>query len=228
MKLEGSLDQFPLSELIDMVTYSSVTGVLNIYGPGPSGHLFFRDGKLYHAEHGKTQGSDALAEIFAVEQGHFSFVSDITTENESIWGSIDYHLQHAEQAATRWRRIRAYVPHLDLTPRLLIGADRLHQRVNPAHYPVLDLIDGHATLRAIAARLGWAAIDVAEVAAQLSLDGVIALENPPPDHDEKTAPSRAAVPSNTATPSEPSPNASASPAPPSPEEMIVRLLRGSG
>ncbi len=175
MKLEGSIDTFPLRELIDMVVYSSVTGALNIYGPGAPGQLYFRDGVLYHVERGAARGADALAELLELSSASFSFVSDVVSQGESLCGPLSYQLQNAEHAAARWRHIRPYVPDLERVPRLLVPRDGLQRRVSPAHHPVLAEIDGQRTLRQIAASLAWAAVDVAEVAMQLMIDGIIEL-----------------------------------------------------
>lgn len=233
MKLEGSIDTFPLRELIDMVVYSSVTGALNIYGPGAPGQLYFRDGVMYHVERGAARGADALAELLELRSASFSFVSDLATQDESLWGPLSYQLQNAEHAAARWRQIRPYVPDLERVPRLLVPRDGLQRRVSPAHHPVLAEIDGQRTLRQIAASLAWAAVDVAEVAMQLLLDGIIELL---PGSAPPVAP---AAPEATPQAGEGlfdrllhlsathRPAADTTPRPLS-EETILRLLRSSG
>ncbi len=238
VKLEGSLGTFPLRELIDMVTFSSVTGVLNIYGSGKTGHLFFREGRLYHAERGLARGMDALAELLAIDEALFSFVTDTVSEEKSLWGAPDYYLQNAERSAARWRQIRAYVPDLERVPRLLVAPAWIDRHVNPAHHPLLAVVDGRVSLRDIAARLGWAAIDVAEIAAQLSLDGVIELVTAPA---EPPAPAPPAPRTGlfdqllgSSSSAQTSSQADAPPANPqerpyhSVEDAILQLLRGSG
>ncbi len=178
MKLEGSLTTFPLRELIDMIVYSSVTGVLNVYSPGQPGQIFFRDGTLYHIERGPARGVDALAELLEHADVRFAFVNNVQSEAETIWGSLTMHLQTAERTASRWHRIRAYIPTLDLTPTLVISRDQAIRRIGPAHYPVLGLIDGQHSLRQIASELGWAQIDVAEAVTQFSLDSLVNLQAP--------------------------------------------------
>lgn len=238
VKLEGSLVTFPLRELIDMVLFSSVTGVLNIYGSGRTGHLFFREGRLYHAERGLARGMDALAELLAIDEALFSFVTDAVSEEESLWGAPDYHLQNAERAAARWRRIRAYVPDLERVPRLLVAPAWIERHVNLAHHPLLAVVDGRVSLRDIAARLGWAAIDVAEIAAQLILDGVIELITAPAEPPAPAPPAPGtglfdqllASSSSAQTPSraDPPPADPQARAYHSVEDAILRLLRGSG
>lgn len=176
MKLEGSLDTFPIRELIDMVVYSSVTGVLNIYGPGEAGHLYFRDSVLYHVERRPAVGVDALAELIELARGNFSFVSDAVSDQESLYGPLVSQLQAAEQLAARWRQIRPYVPSLDMIPLLVVARDAAARRISPAVHTVLAAVDGKASLRQIAASLGWSEVDIAEAVAQMSLDGLVELQ----------------------------------------------------
>jgi hypothetical protein len=173
VKLEGSLDTFPLRELIDMVVYSSVTGVLNIFGPGEAGRLYFRDSVLYHAERGAADGLQALGELFEIGNGSFSFVSKATSPSESLSGSLDSNLFTAERMAARWRQIRPYVPSLDYIPNLLLSPEVAIRRVNVAHTQLLHAIDGRSNLRALAAATGWAQVDVAEAIVQMILDGFV-------------------------------------------------------
>ncbi|MFV9507236.1 MAG: DUF4388 domain-containing protein [Oscillochloridaceae bacterium umkhey_bin13] len=175
MKLEGTLATFPLRELIDMIIYSSVTGVLNIFGSGEAGHLYFRDGTLYHVERGASVGVQALAEVMESAEATFAFVSDTTAEAESLWGSLHQHLLTAERLAGRWRQIRAYIPTLEFVPVLIGARDAVMRRMGPTHAAVIDAINGETTLRELANQLGWAEIDVAEVIAQLSVDGLVDL-----------------------------------------------------
>jgi hypothetical protein len=181
VKLEGTLALFPLGELIEMVVYSSVTGVLNIYGcTGAPGSLYFRDGVLYHVERAASEGIPALAELFELTQANFAFVSDVTSERESLWGALNQHLQTAERLAGRWRQLRAYIPNLELIPLLLVASEAALRRIGPAHQAVFKAIDGQSNLRQIALGLGWAEIDVAEAIVQMSVDGLIDLRSPQP------------------------------------------------
>jgi hypothetical protein len=179
VKLEGSLSSFPPRELIDMVAYSSVTGVLNIYGPATAGQIFFRSGAVYHAAFGQARGIDALAELLELQRGEFSFVSDLLAQEESLRGGVASLLAAAERLAARWRQVRAYVPSLDLVPHHALGRELALRRVSPAHHALFAAMAGTSSLRTIAAQVGWAEIDVAEVAALFCVDGLIELRRVP-------------------------------------------------
>jgi hypothetical protein len=71
VQLDGTLEKFPLRELIEMVVYSSVTGVLELAVGDGIGRLFFRDGRPYHAVAGEQVGADAVAAMFEERDAPF-------------------------------------------------------------------------------------------------------------------------------------------------------------
>jgi hypothetical protein len=239
VKLEGTLDTFPLRELIDMVIYSSVIGVLQIEGPGEAGRLFFRDSVLYHAERGAARGVEALGQLFELSSGSFSFMSKVASAEESLAGPVSAHLEQAERLGVRWRQIRRYIPTLELFPQVFGSRDTAIRRVSPLHYPLLEGIDGVASLRELAARCGWDEIDVAEAAAQMSLDGVIDLRREPdiaPAAPLEVAPRGEGLfdrlrgrtaPQQPGGPQASPPAADEPPSRAMPEDLILQLLRGS-
>ncbi|RRR65619.1 MAG: DUF4388 domain-containing protein [Candidatus Viridilinea halotolerans] len=248
--MEGTIPLFPLHELIEMVVYSSVTGTLNIYGPGAPGTLYFRDGVLYHAEREDAEGMNALAELFEMAEAHFTFVSDVTSEAESLWGTLNDHLQTAQRLAARWRQLRAYIPHMDLVPLLLGSREQLLHRISPAHHVLFQAFDQQSTLRQLAQQLGWAEVDLAEATVQLCVDGLIELRSTrpaaltTPDQPSGQTPRSGSgglfdrIRSRTPPPRSPTPAAQAAPQtsptePPaepekaeSPDDLILKLLRG--
>jgi hypothetical protein len=177
VKLEGTLETIPLRELIDMIAYSSVTGVLNLYAGQSHGHLYFRDGNLYHCDFQGAVGVEALAGMLEITQAGFSFVGDVLSEQESLWGDMGYHVQMAERLAYRWQGVRAAVPSFDLVPALAVAFEVALRRIGPSHHQVLDRIDGSHSLKAIAADLGWAEIDLAEAITQMLQDKLIELRH---------------------------------------------------
>lgn len=176
MKLEGTLQIFPLRELIDMVIYSSVTGVLNLYDADAVGHIYFRDGHLYHADHGGISGVEALTAMFELPPtAGFAFVGNTVVEERTIWGDAEFHLQSAERTAVRWHHVRPIVRNLGLVPRMLVTPEAAMNRAGPSYHRMLPMIDGRQSLHQIADQLGWAALDVAEAAARLCQAGVLEL-----------------------------------------------------
>lgn len=175
MKLEGSISIFPLRELIDMVAYSSVTGALNVYDTLGSGHCYFRDGRLYHVTYNALNGRAALEALFAAQNSHFTFVSDVTVEEETLWGNIQYLLDASEQNAERWQRIRTTIPADANLPRLSIPLEHA-QHLMPHCTSLLALIDGTRTLALLQQELNWELVDLCETLVTLVEQRIVTLE----------------------------------------------------
>ena len=101
MQLEGTLDTFPLRELIEMVVYSSVTGVLNVEIGSGIGRLYFRDGQPYHALAGDQSGINAVCAMFEQTHSRFSFAAGDVSDNRCGW--IVGMIEHGEELARLWR-----------------------------------------------------------------------------------------------------------------------------
>src|SRR3954470_20492267 len=118
VQLDGNLDKFPLRELIEMVVYSSVTGVLQLRAGSDIGQLFFRDGQPYHASAGERVGMDAIAAMFEERDSPFRFVADSTAAEVSIWLDPWEIIERGEEQARQWARVRQRIASLDLVPML--------------------------------------------------------------------------------------------------------------
>ncbi len=175
MKLEGTIEQFPLRELIEMVFYSSVTGVISIYGARGCGQIFFRDGQPYHADYGDLNGLAAVGAMFEELSAKFSFVSDTTCDDETLWGDPLDLVDQAERLAARWRVLRPHITSLAMVPRRLFSPEAVHYRVDPAHWSYFLAIDGQHTLEELATLLNCEPIDLCEAVVQLCKDGLIEL-----------------------------------------------------
>lgn len=198
MKLEGSLTMFPLRELIEMTLYSSVSGVLNIFGSQQRGQIFFRDGHPYHATSGdgETSGINAVVALFEQTEGTFAFVDDVMSEEETLLTDPLDMIEYAERMAARWRRVRHYIPDLALVPCLICDPERARYSVSPEHWSIFTSIDNQRSLRQLIDLLNFEPIEVCEAAAQMCQDKLIELRDlrsstmkPNRDHKQQTDPS---------------------------------------
>jgi Domain of unknown function (DUF4388) len=175
VKLEGTTDLFAVRELIEMVTYSTVTGALNIYSDSSSGSIYFRDGRMVHISYGALSGLDALTELFIQQSAYFTFVSDVRCEEETVWGDAHFLINSAELMAERWHTIRQHVPSLDLVPQLIAANVHAQLHLLPAQQILLQAIDGRSDLRELSKQLSWSPIDVCEVVVELMQVGILQL-----------------------------------------------------
>ncbi len=180
MQLDGTLDKFPLRELIEMVTYSSVTGVLEIRTGTEIGQIFFNDGRSYHAVVGALAGLDAVVAMFEELDAPFRFVADQETTETTLWQDTWEIIEHGEDQARKWRSVREQIASVDCVP-VLRDAPAIGQiQISDTAWPVLAVIDGQRTVEEIAAHLNLVLLDCCLALVILLERDLIAIQPPRP------------------------------------------------
>jgi hypothetical protein len=178
VQLEGSLDQFPLRELIEMAVYSSVSGVLEVQVGPDAGRIFFRDGLPQHAELSGLHGVDAIGRMFAERNARFRFVADSTPVTPTLWMDPWEIIELAEHQAQTWSTVRDYVPVPQMVPILQNPRSAAASLAGEDIRPLLAAIDGRRTILDIAHDLSIAPIDVCVDIARLVQQRIITLAAP--------------------------------------------------
>jgi hypothetical protein len=173
MELEGTLETFPLKEIIDMMLYSSVTGALELSVGGAKGYMFCRDGRLYHVTYATLVGKEALLTLFERDDARFRFLAGMTTTEESLWVDPWDLIAQGERHAAVWQRIRPYVQDVESIPRLIRDVPPASLALSDTALTSVRLVDGQRSIRAIAEQLGQVTVEVAEAMAELVQAGFI-------------------------------------------------------
>ena len=173
MQLDGNLDKFPLRELIEMVVYSSVTGVLELRAGADIGRMFFRDGQPYHAVAGERVGMDAVAAMFEERDSPFRFVADREAEASTLWIDPWELIERGEEQARQWARVRGFIPNTDCVPTLrhAPAANQIH--ISETVWPVLSAVDGRRNVSEMASYLNLVVLDTCVALADLAEQGLI-------------------------------------------------------
>lgn len=180
MQLQGTLDQFPLRELIEMIVYSSVTGALELCIGKEIGALFVYDGRIYHAIYGEETGLDAVGHMFEHPQATFQFNAGRTSADESLWHDPLELIEQAEQQAQQWQRIRPFIPSLTYVPALHSHTNNTNVQINEANWPILAAVDGQQNIAEIAQSLNMTTLNVCVGLVALLEQKLISLRQPRP------------------------------------------------
>lgn len=180
MQLEGRLEQFPLRELIEMIVYSSVMGLLEVRIGDEVGHLYFRDGLPYHARIGDATGLDAVCQMFEQQDATFRFYAGGSIDEESLWQDPWELIERGEQLAKTWSKIRQHIPNLRWVPvlRSQPSSEQIHITENV--WPVLAAVDGQRSVSRISDDLRLDPLDVATALVTLLHKGLISIQQPHP------------------------------------------------
>ncbi|HNP74065.1 MAG TPA: DUF4388 domain-containing protein [Kouleothrix sp.] len=196
MQLEGTLDKFPLRELIEMIMYSSVTGVLEVGAGSQIGQVFFSDGRPYHAAVGERVGVEALGVLFEQRDALFRFVADKATAESTLWTDPWDLLDQGSDLASKWLRVRQFVPTLEHVPQLSGAPVQGQIHINETVWPVLSAIDGHRSVQEISAFLNLVMLDTCLALMALVEQGLVLIQPPhfAPHPTLVTPPARAGEP----------------------------------
>jgi Domain of unknown function (DUF4388) len=175
VQLEGTLTKFPLRELVEMIVYSSVAGVLELRVGDEVGRLFFDDGRPYHAAVGDTTGFDAVCRMFEERDAMFRFIAGSVAGEETLWLDPWDMIERAQRQADLWLSVRPRIPNLAWVPALRSAAGADHIHINETTWPVLAAVDGRRSVADIAEDLALAPLDVCVALISLLDQGLITM-----------------------------------------------------
>lgn len=178
VQLEGRLALFPFRELIEMVLYSSVKGMLAVHSGELTAQIYFRDGQPTHACAAELRGIAAVARVFELSDGDFHFYAGSEPDDQTIW--LDPHdlIERSEQMARQWAPLRPHIPALTWIPVLISGANTASIQIGEGIWPVLAAVDGQRTIMLIADELRLDHYDVCGALVVLKHKGLITIGAP--------------------------------------------------
>ncbi|MDH3814856.1 MAG: DUF4388 domain-containing protein [Acidobacteriota bacterium] len=179
MSLQGSLNELPLPDVIQLVSVSGKTGAFEIQCDEAEGKIYLRDGQIIDALVGRLRGDSAVYEMAIWSQGNFSFNPGEESEQITIHMSNASLMMEAARRLDEWRVLSRKIPSLDLVPYFTSreqGADQV--TLSPQEWILVTRIDGELTIEEIADELKWAPFDVSKLLFGMITTGLVALGYP--------------------------------------------------
>jgi hypothetical protein len=178
MALEGTLRDFSLPDIIQLISLGRKSGAVGLVGPeDEQGSIYFRNGRIVSAVLGEMLPQDAIYTFFTWGDGTFTFSegleapevsAPLTQSNESI-------IMEGTRRADEWQRLRERVPSLDIVITLMSDPMAGGREINlrPDEWKVLTLVNGHDNVRLIARRSGFGDFKTAKIIYNLLLAGLV-------------------------------------------------------
>lgn len=186
MALEGTLRDFSLPDIIQLISLGRKSGAVKLIGPDKEqGSIYFKGGRVTSATLGDMLPQDAVYTFFTWNEGSFSFTDGVeppentiplTQSNESI-------IMEGTRRADEWQRLRERVPSLDIVINLMSDPMAGGREINlrPDEWKVLTLVNSHDNIRTIARRSGFGEFKTAKIVYNLLLAGLVqVVEEQPP------------------------------------------------
>ncbi len=192
--MEGLLQDFHLTDLIQLFELSRKTGALELtpigYQPHsaashpapPVGRIYFVDGTVIDARLSMLQGEDALFSLFLWQAGSFQFLDGAYPVTRTIHQTNESLLMEGVRRIDEWSNILEHIPTLQIIlfcpPYPPAQAQQL--RLSDLQWRFVQCVNGRDTLAAIARRCGLSAFQARILATKLLALGLVQ-RRPPTD-----------------------------------------------
>jgi len=194
--LEGSLRDFSLDDLLQMISLGGKTGELHLEGTTPFGKkkgiIYFENGEVKDAETEESRGEVAIVELLNIKEGSFKFVpNDMLHVKRSINKSIPDLVLLATSKLDEWNKVKSRVASVDSVFKMVTDEipDEIH--LSQTDWKVLMQLQKGLTIREAALKLNMTVFDVAKIAyglAALKIIKEIGQKNPETQEVKKKAP----------------------------------------
>ncbi len=190
MALQGTLDDFELTDILQIIQMGNKDGVLKIEHPsGEKAYLYVEKSIVVHAECGGETGDLAIARIFEWNKGKFEFIVGEKSDKKTINLPIPTLIMEAARKIDEWNRIKKVIPSLDtifeLEPNPNTDIEVIN--LNADEWRVLSQIDGKKNIKEIANLLKIGEIETAKILFGLIGSGLVRIKRIPDKKKEEKA-----------------------------------------
>src|SRR5437016_613423 len=103
MSFQGSIQELPVPDIIQLVSVSGKTGMFTLVRGAERGYIYLKNGQMVHAQLGDRTGEEAIYALAIWSSGDFQFTPGEEAEAVTIEKSNTSLLMHAGQAGSRAR-----------------------------------------------------------------------------------------------------------------------------
>lgn len=163
MSFQGSLNELPLSDIVQLVAVSGKTGMFSMTRASEKGYVYLQNGHITHAKLGEVEGEDAIYALALWNQGTFQFSPGVESEARTISRSNTNLLLEAARRSDEWKILSRKIPGTDSVP-VLVSREGANGPVTltPLEWRVVTKADGQRSIEEIARALKTSVFDIAK------------------------------------------------------------------
>jgi uncharacterized protein DUF4388 len=163
MSFQGSIQELPVPDIIQLVSVSGKTGMFMLVRGPERGLIYLRNGRIVHAELGSLAGEEAVYALAIWSTGDFQFTPGKETDATTIDKTNTSLLMEAARRLDEWKVLARKIPGLDYVP--VLKAREMGEPVNlsPPEWNLVVRIDGRKTVEDLARATSSNSFDTAKV-----------------------------------------------------------------
>jgi hypothetical protein len=175
MSLDGNLEDFPLTDVLQLILMGERSGMLEIESDHRSAVIYFDKGQAVHAMLDDFSGEAAVFEVFNWKEGTFAFQTDVGPPIRTI--TMDCHnlILEAVRRLDEWVKIRDIIPSNDYVVSFSVAHEDLASRVTlgAVEWKIISQVNGATSVKEIAEKVGIGEFETALVIYNLTMSGLL-------------------------------------------------------
>lgn len=178
--LSGDLADMGVVDLLQTLEMGRKSGVVKLHDKQIEAKIYFRDGKVVDAEHGKLKGEEAIYRCLIWTGGTFEVEFEPIDRPELILTSTQGLLMEGMRRLDEWGRLCEQLPPLETIFRVdgQLLAERLNEIPDELN-GVLRLFDGTRTLMDVVDESPFEDLSTLSTITKLYFEGLLAIYEPP-------------------------------------------------
>jgi len=178
--LSGDLADMGVVDLLQTLEMGRKSGVVKLHDKQIEAKIYFRDGKVLDAEHGKLKGEEAIYRCLIWTGGTFEVEFEPIDRPEMILTSTQGLLMEGMRRLDEWGRLCEQLPPLETIFRVdgQLLAERLNEIPDELN-GVLRLFDGTRTLMDVVDESPFEDLSTLSTITKLYFEGLLAIYEPP-------------------------------------------------
>ena len=161
--ISGGLENTRCPEIIKILSLGKRSGKLLLNNGAATGNIFFRDGRIIHAQCGTLQGTKAIYELAVWTSGDYRFNVDETPDVVTIDSSMEDILAEAANRLRQMDRITSLIPSSSVIYSLDPDIKEKEINLKSVQWKVLANINGKRSIADIAQHIGLGVSDAMKV-----------------------------------------------------------------
>ncbi|HEV2063735.1 MAG TPA: DUF4388 domain-containing protein [Thermoanaerobaculia bacterium] len=173
MSFQGSIQELPVSDIIQLVSVSGKTGMFTLVRGNERGFIYLKDGQMVHARLSDLTGEEAIYAMAIWSSGDFQFTPDEETDVASIKQSNTSLLMEAARRLDEWKVLSRKIPAIDYVPSFLARDSAEPVTLSPPEWNLVIHVDGKRTIEELARVMNLSSFETAKVLYGLITSGLV-------------------------------------------------------
>jgi hypothetical protein len=205
MSFQGSIQELPVPDIIQLVSVSAKTGMFTLVRGAERGYIYLKGGQMVHARVGELTGEEAIYALAIWNSGDFQFTPNEQPESATIERSNTSLLMEAARRLDEWKVLSRKIPGMEYVPRFVRRDVAEPVTLSPLEWNLVIAMDGKRSLAELARVMGCSPFDAAKVVYGLITSGLVEMRSreagrPAPPATVPAGGGSAASPANTPNP----------------------------